>query len=47
MTQMDLTEQCVAAEENSQVCYSIEFPVTCKGKNIDKITYDIKRCGFR
>lgn len=35
------------SEENSQVCYSIEFPVTCKGKNIDKITYDIKDAVFK
>ncbi|MFR6562443.1 MAG: hypothetical protein ACLUR5_11060 [Eubacterium ventriosum] len=47
MTQMDLPEQCVLSEENSQVSYSIEFPVTCKGKNIDKITYDIKDAVFK
>lgn len=35
------------SEENSQVSYSIEFPVTCKGKNIDKITYDIKDAVFQ
>lgn len=35
------------SEENGQVSYSIEFPVTCKGKNIDKITYDIKDAVFQ
>ena len=35
------------SEENRQVSYSIEFPVTCKGKNIDKITYDIKDAVFQ
>lgn len=36
-----------SSEENSQVSYSIEFPVTCKGKNIDNITYDIKDAVFQ
>ncbi|MCQ5340081.1 hypothetical protein, partial [Eubacterium ventriosum] len=35
------------SEESGQVSYSIDFPVTCKGKNIDKITYDIKDAVFQ
>lgn len=35
------------SEENGQVSYIIEFPVTCNGKNIDKITYDIKDAAFQ
>lgn len=35
------------SEEKGQVSYLVEFPVSCKGKNIDKITYSIKDAVFQ
>ncbi len=37
----------VCENEDSGVKYSVDFPVTCKGDNIEKVTYSIKGAVFQ